>query len=594
LKEIPKGSVRIYAHLLSYTWPYRLILAGAVVALIVHAAADTGFIWLMQPLLDGSFVERNPVVIRTLPVVILALFVVRGLSGFCSTYGMAYISRHVIKTLRKELFDHLLMLPSSYYDSHSSGQLISKLIYNVEQVAQAASSTVIVIIRDLFTVLGLLGLMFYLNWQLTLVIFLIGPLIGFLIRYVSIQFRRISTRLQHSMGDVTQSIEESIEGHKLIKLFGGFDRSVQVFESINEHNRRLHMRLVATRAASSPIVQFIVACAVSLIVFLATRENAIHQTSPGEFVSFIGAMVGILAPLRHLTNVNETLQKGIAAAESIFSFMDESLEADHGTIALERAQGRICYQNIVFTYSGKESPALNDVSLNIEVGMQVALVGPSGSGKSTMAQLLPRFYDPQQGKILLDGRDIRDYRLNDLRRQISYITQEVVLFNDTIAANVAYGSHESIDTQKIINALELSCAWEFVKELPDGIETVVGDKGIMLSGGQRQRLAIARALVKNAPILILDEATSALDTVSERQVQQALHQVRQGRTSLIIAHRLSTIVNADLIAVLWNGRIVESGTHNELLRQNGAYTRLYRTQLTDTSEQTSAHLANMP
>ncbi|MFN2349559.1 MAG: lipid A export permease/ATP-binding protein MsbA [Thioalkalivibrio sp.] len=568
----------VYRRLLGYSFAHWPWLALSVVTMIVVAATETGFAALMRPLMDESFVARDPGAMKWVPLALLGIFAARGIAEFVANYSMKYVGRRVVKEVRTHLFNHLLGMPVRYYDSASSGQLISRLSYNVEQVAAAATDSISILIRDTLTVLGLLAWMFYLNWMLTLVVMIIAPLVGILVSQVTRRFRRISHRIQHNMGDVTQVTQEVIEGNRVVKIFGGEDYERQRFEAINENNRRLHMKMVLTHSIHMPLVQFFVAVALALIVWLATLEPIMDNITVGTFISFITAMLLLLTPIRRLTNVNAILQKGIAAGQSIFALLDAQLERDQGQMRIERARGDIQFKGVRFAYEEGKGDVLRDIHLHIRPGETVALVGRSGSGKTTLVNMLPRFYDPQAGEVLLDGANVNQYRLADLRNQVAYVGQHVTLFNDTIGRNIAYGSLGDVSEEDIVRAAEAAHAMEFIRRLPQGLETPVGDNGVMLSGGQRQRLAIARALLKDAPILILDEATSALDTEAERHIQAALENLIRNRTTLVIAHRLSTIERADRIVVMQDGEIAETGRHDELLAQNGIYARLHRLQ----------------
>lgn len=571
----------VYLRLLEYAKPHWRMFLFSLLGMAGFAAADVSFVALMRPLLDGSFVDKDPAIIARMPWVILGLFLLRGVSAFVSAYCMAWVGRQVIKALRSQIFDQYLRLPVAFFDQSSSGNLIAKLTYHTEQVAESTTNALTSVVRDGLTVIGLICLMLYLDWRLTCFILAVGPLIALLVTYVSRRFRKISTRIQDSMGDVTHVAEEAISGQRVIKLYDGADYEAAHFASANETNRRQHLKLVSTRAGSTAMVQFIAAWAVAAIVYFATSPAMIDSMTPGTFVAFVGAMMSLLQPLKHLTTVNEKLQRGIAAASSIFALLEEPPEPAGGDRALQQAQGRIEIQDLNFRYTEQGPQVLENINLHVEPGQTVAFVGRSGSGKSTLLSLLPRFYDASAGQVLLDGADIREFRLTDLRHQFALVDQSITLFNDTIARNIAYGGLADTSLEQVREAARAAHALEFIEALPQGFDTRVGQNGVLLSGGQRQRLAIARALLKPAPILILDEATSALDTESERAVQQALTALMQGRTTLVIAHRLSTIQGADLIVVMDAGRVVETGRHEELLARGGYYASLYNMQFND-------------
>jgi len=544
--------------------------------MIIVAAASTAFTALMKPMMDGSFVNRDPETIVWIPLAIIGIFSVRIIGAFAASYGMSIIGRNVIREIRKKMFSRLLSLPKSFYDQATTGALMSKFSFDVELVANATTKAITVFIRDSLTVIGLAGWMFFLNVKLALVFITVAPIVAGIIILVSKRFRRISTNIQTSMGDVSRIIEESIKGQLVVKIFGGREYEEQQFANVNNMNHKQNLRMQKTQALSSPIVQFLVACALSLIVYMATLESMKDEISVGTFVSFIIAMSMMLPPVRSLTSIVSTLQKGIAAAESVFGFIDLKQEKDKGKYTNDEVKGLIKFNQINFTYDGEENKALSDINLTVEAGQTVAFVGRSGSGKSTLLNLIPRLYDTKEGVLLLDEVDVQQYSLQNLRSHISYVGQDVVLFNDTVEHNIAYGSMKKCSHDEVVAAAKAAYAYDFIMESNDGFQTMVGERGVMLSGGQRQRVAIARALLNDAPVLILDEATSALDTESERYIQNSLEELMQERTTLIIAHRLSTIENADVIVVMDNGVIVEKGTHAELLALDGHYSALHK------------------
>ena len=572
------SAVQLYKRLLSYAKPYWRAFVAVVLAMVVYAATEAGVAMLMKPLMDQGFVDRDPNIIQYIPVAIIGLFLVRGLADFFTTYGLGWIARNVIKTLREQMFNKLLVLPAPFYDHSTSGQLMSKLVYDVEQVASAATDAVLTIIRDSLTIIGLLVWMFYLSGFLSLLIFFTVPFIALLVYYVSIRFRRISKNIQNSMGDVSHVSGEIIEGHREVKTFGGQTYEARRFDKVNQGNRRQQMKKIATDAVSQPLTALIAAVGMALVIYIATLPQMLEQITVGDFISFITAMMMLLTPMKRLTKVNAKLQAGIAAAESIFNLLDEEPEVDAGQRQLQRAQGHIEYRDVSFSYKPDKGQVLSHISFSAKPGQTIAFVGHSGSGKTTLVSLLARFYNVSEGQILIDGIDINELQLADLRRQISLVNQQVVLFNDSIANNIRYGLPDEISEEAIIEAARSAHAWDFIQRLPDGLHTQVGENGVLLSGGQRQRLAIARALLRDAPILILDEATSALDTEAERHIQAALENLMQQRTTLVIAHRLSTIEKADLIVVMHNGEIMETGTHSQLLSQGSHYAELHRLQ----------------
>lgn len=572
---------QVYKRLLGYAWRYWPVFLVAVVSMAAAAATDAGFAWIMKPMLDGSFVEKDPNVIRWLPFGLLGIFLLRGLATFLSTYGMERVGRNIIRDMRRQMFAHLIRLPASFYDAHSSGQLTSKLIYDVERVAQAATGAVTIIVRDSLSIIGLLALMFYTSWKLSLVFLFIGPLITVMVVLVSKRFRRISTRIQASMGNVTQLSQQITEGQRVVKIFGGEKQEEKNFADANEYNRRQNMKLATTSALSVPVSQFFGACGLAVILFVATSEEMLAALTVGTFMSFVTASMMLLSPMKRLTMVQATVQQGIAAAQSVFQLLDEDAEKDSGKSIAARSRGKVEFRDVSFVYDASKGMVLEGISFCAQPGETVAIVGRSGSGKSTLVNLLPRFYDIELGEILLDDEPVQDFTLQSLRQQIALVSQDVTLFNDTIASNIAYGTLADVSEAEIIRAAQAAHVMDFVEQLPEGLQTMIGDKGVLLSGGQRQRIAIARALLKDAPILILDEATSALDSESERIIQEALNDLMKNRTTLVIAHRLSTVEGADRILVLRNGRIVEFGRHEELLAAGGDYAGLYQTQFNE-------------
>ena len=568
----------IYRRLLAYAAPHWKIFLAAALGMVLFAAVDTAFIRLIQPLLDGSFVERDPKVIRLVPVAILGLFVLRGIAGFVSTYGMTWLSMRVVTTLGNEGFDHLLRLPVAHYDTARQADLRVKLSYNTAQVGDAATGVVTALIKDGLTIVGLIAVMFYMSWKLTLIALLVAPFVAGSVRFVSRRFKVIHKRIQATMGGTMHVADEAITGRRVVKVYGGENYESARFRDVNEFLRRQSLKGIATSSGATALIQLLAAVAVAIIVWLATSGMV---ESPGTFASFIAAMLAIRPPLNALTGLSERLTKGLVAARDLFEFLDLPTEPAGGDRPLARAQGAIRFDDVRFAYPTDSKLVLDGVTLEVQAGQTVAFVGRSGSGKSTLLSLIPRFYDATGGRILVDGVDAREYRLADLRRQIALVDQNVVLFNASIAENIAYGVRSAVTDDQIIEAARAAHAWEFIEKLPQGLATPVGQNGVTLSGGQRQRIAVARALLRNAPILILDEATSALDTESERYIQQALERLVEGRTTLVIAHRLSTVQRADLIAVMQDGRIVESGRHADLLARNGLYTALNQMQFAD-------------
>ncbi len=589
MSSLPQSSSReLYLRLLGYVRPYWRVFVVSILTMALAAATDPVLPALMKPLLDGSFVERNQTHPYLVPLAIIGIFLVRGALGYLSSYTLAWVSNKVVLDMRNAMFERLLTLPTRYYDDRSSGVLISKVAYDVGGVTSAATTVLTVLVRDTLAVTGLLGWLLYLNWRLTLVTLVIAPGVAIVVKVFSKRMRRMSQEAQRAMGDVAHVLQETIDCHKEVKIFGGQDYEARRFDRSNQKQRGYNMRQMMAASATVPIVQIFASIAVAVIISIALQQSAANELSVGSFVSFITAMLMLLTPIKHLTEVNSPLQRGLAAAESVFELLDERAEEDTGRRALPRAQGRIEYERVSFAYPGSGREALDDVSVRIEPGETIALIGQSGGGKTTFVNLLPRFYEVSGGRILIDGIDTREITLASLRLNIALVSQDVALFNDTVAANIAYGRAGGASRAELEAATRAAHALDFIREMPQGFDTLIGENGVRLSGGQRQRLAIARALLKDAPILLLDEATSALDSESERHVQAALAELMRGRTTIVIAHRLSTIEHADRIVVLQRGRIVETGSHAELLARNGVYARLYRIQFALEQEEVPA------
>ena len=572
---------QLYLRLLSYVKPYWRIFLLSIFATAVTASTEPLLPALLKPMLDGTFVNRDEAIVRLVPIFILLIFLVRGIASFVSAYAIGWVGDKVVMDLRNEMFRKLMTLHTRYYDDHATGQLISKFTFDVTRVTDAATNVVTIFIRDSIIIIGLMGWLLYLNWKLTLITLVMMPVIAIVIRIVNIRMRSSSRDSQRAMGDMTQVIEESITAHKVVKLFGGQQYESDRFSDRSNWVRRYAMKQTVANAANVPIVQMVAAFALAFLFYLAIEQSRTDGKTVGEFLSYIVAMMMLTSPLKRITGVSVYLQNGLAAAESVFALLDTPSEVDNGKVNIERATGKLSFEHVNFSYQqeGADSRlALRDICLDIPAGQSVALVGASGSGKTTIANLVPRFYSPTNGRITLDGHDLAELTLTTLRTNIALVSQEVVLFNDTVAANIAYGQMREVSEAEIIQAATAAHAMEFINDMPLGLNTLVGEKGVRLSGGQRQRIAIARAILKNAPVLILDEATSALDSESERHVQAALETLMRGRTTLVIAHRLSTIEKADRIVVMQKGQIVEVGSHPELLAKNGVYAQLHRIQ----------------
>lgn len=554
-------------------WP---VLVLGIMANVLYSGVDAGFTYMIKPAMDKSFVEQDIAFVKLIPWIILIGIVFRGIVSGLGGYCMTWVARKVVMVLRQQVFRHILYLPVTDYDKSTSGQLLSKLLYDVEQVAQVSADALTTFVQSSCLVIGLLLVMFAISWQLSLLFLLTSPLIALIVSYTNKKTRKVSHAVQQSMGDVTEIASEAIEGYQVVRIFGGQQRELGRFERATEESRRRDMKVAKIKLLNVAAVQFVIGLAISGIIAVAIYLSGSVQVGAGGFVSILAAMLQLIKPMKDLSSVNSAIQRGLAGAESIFNLFDSPLETKAGKDTLSKVEGKIEFRNASFAYN-KNSPVFSNLNLKVAAGKTIALVGRSGSGKSTLAQLLARFYELDNGEILLDGVNIRQYSLVALRKQVAFVSQNVVLFNDTIAANIAYGA-EHVSMAQIRMAAERGYALDFINAFKDGFDTKIGENGLLLSGGQRQRIAIARAILKDAPILILDEATSALDNESERYIQKALEDIKVDRTTIIIAHRLSTIENADHIVVLDEGHIVEQGTHQELLAVNRHYALLYQSQ----------------
>ena len=572
----------VYGRLWRYVTPHKLIGLIAVLGMTATALIEGSLVLLLEPLMDEALVAQNLAATRWIPIAFVAIFIARGIAGYATESSLGWIGRSVISSLRRDVFRKFLTLPARFFNKQTTGPLLSRMTYNVEMVAESVTSVVTIAIRDVLTVLAAIAVMVYQSPTLSMFVAILFPVVALLVRVLGAAFRRYSHRIQDSVGEVTQVTEEIVRGNWVVKAFGGYDYEKRRLDDADERNRRQNLKLIRVRSLGVAVTQVIFGVGVALVIWAASRESVDGNLSPGQFISFFSAMMLMLQPVRRITNVNATLQRGVAGADSLFGIIDEDDEVDTGTVDSGPVRGDVEFRNVSFGYEGDSGNVLQNLSVRVDAGRTLAVVGHSGSGKSTLVSLLPRFYDIDDGEILIDGVPIADYTLSSLRDNISLVTQDVVLFNDTIANNLAYGQLKDRSEDEIIAAAEAAHVMEFVRDLPKGLQTFVGDRGILLSGGQRQRIAIGRALLKNAPILILDEATSSLDSQSERTIQDALDRLMKNRTTLVIAHRLSTVERADRIIVLDAGRIVESGTHADLLAANGHYAALYRMQFSDT------------
>ncbi|MFP1881447.1 lipid A ABC transporter ATP-binding protein/permease MsbA [Lonsdalea quercina] len=558
--------------------PFKTGLFVAGVALVMNAASDTLMLSLLKPLLDDGFGKADRNVLVWMPLAIIGLMVMRGISSYISSYCVAWVSGKVVMNMRRRLFSHIMGMPVSFFDQQSTGTLLSRITYDTEQVAASSSDALVTVIREGASIIGLFILMFWYSWQLSLILIVIAPIVSYSIRLVSKRFRNISKNMQNTMGQVTTSAEQMLKGHKEVLIFGGQKVEAERFDSVSNRMRQQNMKMVSASSISDPVVQFIASLALAFVLYAASFPSVMETLTAGTITVVFSAMFTLMRPLKSLTNVNAQFQRGMAACQTLFTILDMEQETDKGKLVIERAKGDLEFRHVDFAYPGKETLALNDISLHVPPGKTVALVGRSGSGKSTIANLITRFYDIQSGEIILDGHDLRDYTLSSLRNQVALVSQNVHLFNDTIANNIAYAYDKSFSREDIERAATMAHAMDFISKMDNGLDTVIGENGVLLSGGQRQRIAIARALLRDCPILILDEATSALDTESERAIQSALDELQKDRTALVIAHRLSTIENADEILVVEDGRIIERGNHHDLILRDGAYAQLHKMQ----------------
>ncbi|CDG17276.1 Lipid A export ATP-binding/permease protein MsbA [Xenorhabdus doucetiae] len=558
--------------------PFKVGLLVAAVALVMNAAGDTLMLSLLKPLLDEGFGKADMSVLKWMPLVVIGLMLLRGISGFVSSYCISWVSGKVVMQMRRRLFNHMMGMPVSFFDQQSTGTLLSRITYDSEQVASSSSGALVTVVREGASIIGLFILMFYYSWELSLILIVIAPIVAGVIRLVSVRFRNISKSMQNSMGMVTTSAEQMLKGHKEVLIFGGQKVETERFNKVSNHMRQQGMKMVSADSISDPIIQLIASFALAFILYAASFPEIMGALTAGKITVVFSSMIALMRPLKSLTNVNSQFQRGMAACQTLFTILDMEQEKDDGKLEIKKAKGNLEFRDVTFCYPTKDHPALNRISMTIPAGKTIALVGRSGSGKSTIANLLTRFYDVNKGGIILDGHDLREYTLASLRNQIALVSQNVHLFNDTVANNIAYASEGQFSREEIERAAEMAYAMDFIKKLDNGLDTMIGENGVLLSGGQRQRIAIARALLRDSPILILDEATSALDTESERAIQAALDELQKNRTSLVIAHRLSTIENADEIIVIEDGNIIERGNHATLLEHEGAYAQLHRMQ----------------
>ena len=568
---------------LAYLKPFKLLFFIAIVGMIGYAMVDVYVLSQIEPLIDNSLRDGDYEFLKLAAYFVVPLFVLRGVFNFMGTYTLEYIGTQVVQEMRKQLFDKFIHLPVEFHDHHSSGSLISKIIYDTEQVRAASGKALLTLVREGMFVIGLLVAMFWASWKLSLIFFLIGPIVAIIVSMVSKRFRKVSRAIQQAMGSLTATVEEAVKGHKVVLMHDGQALESAKFDRESNINRQQNMKLVSAQILSVSSIQIIASIALACVLFAASLPTMVAELTPGIFMKVVLFMVMLLKPLKSLTTINTQFQKGMAACTSVFDILDNVDEVDNGTIVMDRAKGQITLKNVTFTYPSKQLAAIKNVSFTVQPGQTIALVGRSGSGKSTLSNLLTRFYTPDSGEILIDGINVKDITLRSVRKQFALVSQQVVLFNDTIANNIAYGKQDKVSREEILKAADIAHVTDFVKQQEHGFDTIVGENGLMLSGGQRQRIAIARAILADAPILILDEATSALDTESEKFIQHALEELQRSRTSIVVAHRLSTIENADLIMVVEQGEVVEVGSHTELIAKNGMYKSLHAMQFSDNS-----------
>ena len=558
--------------------PHKAGLVVSAIALVLNAAGDTLMLSLLKPLLDDGFGKADKSVLIWMPLAVIGLMLMRGITSYISSYCISWVSGNVVMRMRRSLFAHMMGMPVAFFDQQSTGTLLSRITYDSEQVASSSSSALVTVVREGASIIGLFIMMFYYSWQLSLILIVLAPIVSFAIRLVSKRFRNISKTMQNTMGQVTTSAEQMLKGHKEVLIFGGQEIETKRFDVVSNRMRQQGMKLVSASSISDPIIQLIASLALAFILYAASFPEVMDTLTAGTITVVFSSMIALMRPLKSLTNVNAQFQRGMAACQTLFTILDSEQETDTGTRVVSRARGDIAFRNVTFCYPGRDIPALHNISMELPAGKTVALVGRSGSGKSTIASLLTRFYDIQSGEIILDGHDLKEYTLQSLRNQVALVSQNVHLFNDTIANNIAYARESEYSRADVERVAKMAHAMDFISKMEHGLDTVIGENGVLLSGGQRQRIAIARALLRDCPILILDEATSALDTESERAIQSALDELQKNRTSLVIAHRLSTIEKADEIVVVEDGRIIERGSHAELLDKRGAYAQLHSMQ----------------